>query len=127
MKSLITEMAAPTIITEGSNIQGNLTFLSNTQIHGLVEGDVHQQSLEPVSVGRTGWVKGSVHAVGPVLVEGRVDGDITSSVKIRLSPTAQVQGTLSAPNVEMRPGALFEGEFRMKITRAKTQPSKRAA
>ncbi len=127
MKSLITEVAAPTIITEGSNIQGNLTFLSNTQIYGLVEGDVHQQSLEPVCIGRTGWVKGSVHARGPVLVEGRVEGNITSSTKIRLSPTAQVQGTLSAPSVEMRPGALFEGEFRMKISRAKLQPTKRAA
>ena len=127
MKTLITQIAAPTLITEGSSIQGNLTFLSTAQIHGWVEGDVALEGLDSLSIGRTGWVKGSVQATGPVFVEGRVEGDITSAVKIRLSPTAQVKGTLNAPQVEVRPGAVFDGEFKMKATRSKTQPAKRAA
>lgn len=125
--SLVIEIPAPTLITEGSRIQGNLTFLSATQIHGLVEGDVEQQSLEPVQVGRTGWVKGAVRSAGPVVVDGRVDGDIVSATKIRLSATACVHGALSAPHIEVRPGAIFEGDFNMKAKVLAAKPSKKAA
>lgn len=129
MPALITEIPVPTLITEGSRVQGDLTFLGTTQIHGMVEGDVQQQSLDPLCIGRTGWVRGSIQSVGNVLVEGRVDGDITSTTKIKLATTATVHGTLNAPSIEVRPGALFEGEFHMKsAARAKTAPSaKRAA
>lgn len=129
MKTIFTEIQAPTLITEGSRIQGDLSFLSTTEIHGLVEGNVQQQSLDKVTVGTTGWVRGSVTSKGPIHIDGRVDGDIVSSVKIRLSATACVHGTLTAPQIEVRPGALFEGDFHMKSTRAsnKQAASKRAA
>jgi len=128
MSAFITEISAPTIITEGTRIQGDLTFQSNTQIHGLVEGDVHQQSLETLTIGRTGWVKGCVNAEGPILVEGRVEGDIVSALEIRLSTTACVHGTVTAPQVDVRPGAIFEGEFHMKSAlKSRTHTTKRAA
>ncbi len=129
MSALIIQIPTPSLITEGTRIQGDLTFQSNTEIHGTVEGDVHQHALEPIQVGRTGWIKGSLSAAGPVLVEGRVEGDISSLIKIRLSATACVHGTLNAPQIEVRPGAIFEGEFRMKSEKkAKPQAtSKRAA
>jgi cytoskeletal protein CcmA (bactofilin family) len=130
MPALITEIPVPTLITEGSRVQGNLTFLGTTQIHGMVEGDVQQQSLDPLCIGRTGWVKGSIQSVGNVLVEGRVDGDITSTTKIKLATTATVHGTLNAPSIEVRPGALFEGEFHMKSSAARAKgptSAKRAA
>lgn len=130
MAALITEIAVPTLITEGSRVQGGLTFLGSTQIHGMVEGDVQLQSLDSLTIGRTGWVKGSIQGVGPILIEGRVDGDITSVVKIRLAATATVHGTLNAPKIEVRPGAVFEGEFHMKAASGRTKsapPSKKAA
>jgi cytoskeletal protein CcmA (bactofilin family) len=93
----------------------------------VVEGDVTQQSLESLQIGKTGWVNGSIQSQGPVLIEGRVDGQVHSSTKIKLMPTASVHGALTAPAVEIKPGAVFEGELKMKSLKARPQPVKRAA
>jgi cytoskeletal protein CcmA (bactofilin family) len=110
---MLIEIAPPSLIAEGSQVKGTLTFHSCTQVFGVVDGDVIQESLEPLQVGKSGWIHGDILAKGPVLVEGRVEGDIRSSTHIRLMPTAMVQGVLSAPSIEIRPGALMDGELKM--------------
>src|SRR5271166_452243 len=100
MSSILTEVTAPTLIAEGTRVRGELTFQSGTQVFGIVEGDLVQQSLESLQVGKTGWINGTITSQGPVLIEGRVDGQINSSTKIKLMPTASVRGALTAPNVE---------------------------
>jgi cytoskeletal protein CcmA (bactofilin family) len=118
MKSLFTQVSVPTLIAEGARIHGSLEFTSEAQIHGDVEGDVEQHSLESLRVGRLGAVKGSVRSVGPVRIEGRVEGDVSSSTKIELSFSACVHGTLNAPAIEVAAGAIFEGDFQMKAARS---------
>lgn len=103
----------PTMIAEGSRMKGDLTFVSNTQIHGIVEGDVQQTTLELLQIGPTGWIHGCVDSKGPVVIEGRIDGDIASETSICLHPTATVSGALKAPVVKVLPGALLEGEIQM--------------
>ncbi len=110
---MIIETIAPTLVAEGTRIQGSLTFFSGASIYGIVEGELIQQSLEPIQVGKSGWVQGSVLAQGPILVEGRVDGDLKSSTAIRLTSTATVKGKLTAPSVEVRAGAVLDGEISM--------------
>jgi cytoskeletal protein CcmA (bactofilin family) len=129
MKALLTPYAAPTLITEGSRILGDLRFLSETEIHGTVEGNVDQESLERLRVGKCGWVKGSVRSAGPVQIDGRVEGDVSSQTKIELSPTACVRGVLNAPAIAVAMGAIFEGEFQMKVPRTASRPlsTKKAA
>lgn len=109
----------PTLIAEGSRMKGDLAFVSNTHIHGIVEGNVQQTSLEALNIGPTGWIYGSIESKGPVLVEGRIDGDIVSDTSIRLLPTATVSGALKAPIVRVHPGALLQGEVQMN---AKVRP-----
>ncbi len=113
---MLIEIAPPSLIAEGSQIKGSLTFHSCTQVFGVVDGDVIQESLEPIQVGKSGWIHGDIIAQGPVLVEGRIEGDIRSATHIRLMPTAMVQGTLSAPSIEILPGALIDGELKMEKT-----------
>ncbi len=110
---MLIEIAPPSLIAEGSLLKGTLTFHSSTQVFGIVEGDVIQESLEPIQVGKSGWIHGDIRARGPVLIEGRIEGDIHSATHIRLMPTAMVQGTLSAPSIEIRPGALIDGQLEM--------------
>ena len=112
---MVLEVNPPTLIAEGTRVQGSLTFFSSTQVFGIVEGELLQQSLEVLQIGKTGWVNGDVTSRGPVLVEGRVDGNVNSSTQIRLSPTATVHGRLNAPSIEIKAGAVFEGEMKMKI------------
>jgi len=111
---MLIETSPPTLIAEGTRVQGSLTFHSQTQIFGVVEGELLQQSLETLQIGKTGWVNGTIESQGPVLIEGRVDGDVTSATKIQLLSTATVHGALRAPAVEIRAGALFEGDMAMR-------------
>lgn len=107
------EIAPSSLIAEGSRVEGTLTFFSATQVFGLVNGELVQQSLEPLQIGKTGWIHGGIHSQGPVLVEGLVEGDIDSATQIRLLSTAVVRGRLSAPSIEIRPGAVLDGETNM--------------
>jgi cytoskeletal protein CcmA (bactofilin family) len=110
---MITEVAIPSLIAEGTQIQGDIVFLSVAEIFGIIEGQIIQQSLDTLRVGRTGWVKGSLSSQGPVIIEGRVDGNIISQTRVRLSATAIVTGQISAPAIEICAGALLDGDLKM--------------
>ena len=122
---MVTEVAIPTVISEGGKIRGDLLFVSPTEIFGLVEGNLTQQCLETLRVGRTGWIHGSIYSQGPVVVEGRVTGNITSETRVTLSATASVQGEILAPSIEISAGALVDGDFKM--AENKPKEARRAA
>jgi cytoskeletal protein CcmA (bactofilin family) len=117
---------SPSMISEGTRLKGDLTFVSNAQVHGVVEGSIAQSSLENVQVGPTGWVYGSIDSKGPVVIEGRVDGNITSDTSIRLMPTATVSGALKAPIVRVLPGALLQGEIQMHASKVRAVNPRRS-
>lgn len=106
---MLRRLWTPTLLAEGTRVRGDMHFTAQVQIYGTVEGSVLQESLESLLVGPSGWVHGSITAKGPVLIEGRVDGDIVSETRIRLLPSAKVFGSVLAPAVEVQPGARLEG------------------
>lgn len=110
---MIQEITPPTLIAEGTRVQGSLTFFSITQVFGVVEGELLQQTLDPIHIGKTGWVNGAITSQGPIVIEGRVEGIVTSQTQVKLLPTATVHGQLIAPSINIRPGAVFEGELKM--------------
>lgn len=111
---MLVESHTPTLIAEGTRVQGAVVMVSAAGVYGTVEGEVVQQSLEVLQIGRTGWVNGAISSQGPVVIEGKVDGDITSTTRITLSSTASVKGKLNAPSIQIRAGAIFEGELVMR-------------
>lgn len=119
---MIIEIPVPTIVAEGTKVNGDLTFFSGTQIFGVVEGSIFQQSLEPLQIGRCGWIHGDIQSEGPVIVEGRVEGSIRSDVRIVLTASAAVNGQLSGPRITVQPGALLDGEVKMGTKKPETQP-----
>ena len=112
---MLTQLSPPTLISEGTRVQGDLIFFSHAHVFGIVEGALAQQSLEPIHVGKTGWVSGDIRSRGPILLEGRVDGDVESDTQIRVLATATVRGKISAPRVEIRAGAVLDGELSMPL------------
>jgi len=112
------EIASPTYLSEGTRIQGSVTLFSAATIQGVVEGNILQQSVEVLQVGRTGWVHGSVESLGPLLIEGRVEGDITCRAGVKVSASAVISGKILAPTVEIAVGAQINGEFRISGTGA---------
>lgn len=120
------ETSAPTFVSEGTRIQGSVTLLSSATIHGVIEGNMLQQSIELLQIGRTGWIHGSVESLGPILIEGRVEGDIICRSGVRLASTAIVTGKILAPTIDISIGAQVNGEFTIKRELAKTPESKAA-
>lgn len=113
-----TEMPAPTFVAEGTRVQGSMTFLSSATIHGVIEGNLQQQSVDLLQIGRTAWIHGQVSSLGPIYVEGRIEGDIVCRAGVRLSSTAIVAGKITAPSVEVALGAQVNGEFQVSRPRA---------
>lgn len=126
---MINESSTPSLVSEGSHLKGEVTFFSEAGVYGVVEGIVKQQSSEEVRIGRGGWVRGGVDSVGPVVVEGKIEGDIVSKTKIELSSSAIVTGSLCSPRIFIAPGAIFEGECRTspEITSSAHRPNRHAA
>ena len=124
---MLSKESPPTIITEGSQSQGSLSFFAKAYIFGTVEGEVLQQSLEPIIIGRTGWVHGSISSQGPVVISGKVNGNIYSATLIQLQPTAEVTGTLVAPALDVQGGASFNGETVMRTMKNREEGLKHAA
>ena len=116
----------PTFISETSLFQGDLLLSSHTKIFGKVKGNIIQQESEPLQITKTGVVEGNIQAEGPIIIEGKVTGSITSKTKIKLSASSQVQACLISPKIEIDRGAFFEGQTSMKTLTQQTA-LKRAA
>lgn len=116
---LLQQKTFPTLIAEATQTQGDITTFASTYIYGVIEGNVTQNSLEAVHVGGSGWVCGNIISMGPVFVEGRVDGSIISETRIELGPCADVCGSLEAPGIKIRAGARLNGQARTTKERKK--------
>jgi cytoskeletal protein CcmA (bactofilin family) len=97
--------------------KGELSAGEDLVIHGQVEGTVGP--APKVTIGAEAYVKASVKA-DVIIVEGRVDGDLTAQVSIAVRPKANVRGNLEAPLVNIAEGATFNGGIKMEPNRAES-------
>jgi cytoskeletal protein CcmA (bactofilin family) len=105
--------ATPTTSSERATIgrsiriRGDVTGDEDLLIQGRVDGSVDLKQ-HAITVGREGEVKASI--VGRVvIVEGRVEGNISSEEQVILRSSAWVQGDIAAPRVVLEDGARFRG------------------
>jgi cytoskeletal protein CcmA (bactofilin family) len=120
-------IAIPTLIAEGTLLQGSFSFLNRVEIFGTIEGDIEQQSLESLKIGKRGFMNGSITSKGPIYIEGKVKGNLTSQTKVHLSATADVVGKIKSPQVIIKSGAIFQGETLMSDSESKKDIIKKAA
>lgn len=96
--------SAPSIISSGLRITGDLVSDSDVQIDGIVEGNVSSRS---VAIGESGAIIGKVSAER-VHVAGSITGEIRASI-IDLTRTARVAGDVHHDTLSIEAGALLEG------------------
>jgi cytoskeletal protein CcmA (bactofilin family) len=89
---------------------GELRFDGPARIDGTVEGTVRSTDL--VEVGPTGTILG-VLAARQALVAGVVRGAIEVTERITLLETAEVEGDLTVPWLDVRLGARWQGMVRV--------------
>ena len=100
-----------TLIAENTSVQGNIRFTSELVVQGRVEGDVYGEGDQAtLTVSESGTVVGQIEA-STVVVNGRVEGDVRCLGKLELAERAHLTGNVTYRVIEMRLGAVLEGQL----------------
>jgi len=101
-----------TLIGEGTVIVGELRFSDGLRIDGEIQGDVVATGEAPsiLVISEKAKVIGKVKA-GHVIINGHVQGPVTSDELLELQPKASIEGDVRYESLEMHQGATIHGEL----------------
>jgi cytoskeletal protein CcmA (bactofilin family) len=119
------QQAAPGTTFLGANIiiEGTLSGSEPVVIEGQVRG--HVKLSGDLLIGTKARLEAAVHARN-VIVEGRVQGDVSADERVELVASASVDGNIKAPKIVVAEGAHFRGSVDMGSPRPReTQPASR--
>jgi cytoskeletal protein CcmA (bactofilin family) len=95
-----------TTLSSGVSIKGTVTFRSELEIDGEVEGTI--QSFGRLTVGRNGHVKGDIQTRS-VTVHGTVDGNLSVGEKCELRSGCTLRGDIETASLVMDENVNFVG------------------
>lgn len=119
---------APSLLSAGLTITGDLSTEGEMQIDGTVEGNVHAGKL---TVGAEARINGDIHA-REVAIRGEVHGSITANA-VHLALTAKVNGDIMwHQSLGVETGAYFNGQCKhsgksFEVTSASPAPAAASA
>lgn len=96
-----------TTLGEDTEFKGDLKFKHSLKIEGSFEGNINTDGS--LIVGRTGSVKAEMK-VGSLIVEGKVNGNVSAEELIDLRATAEFHGDISASKLKIDEGVIFVGK-----------------
>ncbi len=99
------------ILTRGAFFEGRLGFEGSARLCGKFKGEIVSKGLLIVEPGAQVEAKADV---GELILKGSMKGEVRALRKINLKSGSQFYGTLSAPQLNVEDGALFEGVSRKK-------------
>ncbi|HCB70632.1 MAG TPA: cell shape determination protein CcmA [Persephonella sp.] len=99
-----------TIISEGSQIRGELRFSGSVHIDGYVEGNISCEGI--VTVGKSGKVKGVITA-DKIIVKGFVDGNADCNI-VEILEGGKFVGEIHYNQILIEPKGVFEGSLKVK-------------
>lgn len=105
-----TETAAINLISNGTDIIGDVKSSGDIRIDGSLTGNLTTKGK--VVIGQTGKVNGEVVCKNSE-VSGIVEGKITISQLLILKASSKILGDISTSKLSIEPGALFSGNCKM--------------
>jgi cytoskeletal protein CcmA (bactofilin family) len=99
-----------TILSEDIDFSGTLIFEKPFLIRGRLSGKIESQGLLVIDEGAV--VEANINAA-KVLIRGSVKGNVTATEKVELSVTGKLTGNVTAPEVFMETGCVFNGRCAM--------------
>lgn len=97
---------APSIISDGVSIIGNIDSPGEIQLDGTIDGDVRCHAL---TLGESGAIRGRIVAE-TVVIKGRVEGEIAGR-SVRLEKTADLKGDIMHQTLSVEAGARIAGRL----------------
>jgi cytoskeletal protein CcmA (bactofilin family) len=98
--------AEPTVIGQGTTIEGNLRASGRVQIDGHLKGTLEVDGQ--VSVGPKGSITGELIA-DELAIGGRVEGKVTARKHLYVAATGAVIGELCYGTLQVERGAVIDG------------------
>ncbi|HIA03497.1 MAG TPA: polymer-forming cytoskeletal protein [Myxococcales bacterium] len=106
------------LLGRGSEFEGKLTFEGTVRIDGKFNGEVHSE--DTLIIGEGARVKAEI-SVANVVVYGDVTGNITATVAVELHAPARLKGNITAPQLIVDNGVVFDGNCQMSSGKSKRQ------
>lgn len=98
------------IISSGVKIEGNLSSEGNVRIDGIIHGNLSISGN--LTIGDSSEIIGEIKARN-VTTNGKVEGKIYASEKLKLEPKSVIKGDLITKTLIIEEGAIFEGHSSM--------------
>ena len=99
-----------TVLDQGTQINGKLSFTAPTRIEGRLRGEVRASDL--LEIAKCGVVHGSIWAKS-LVVAGEVRGQILGADRVEIQAGGRVFGLIETRALVIVEGAVFEGDLRM--------------
>jgi cytoskeletal protein CcmA (bactofilin family) len=99
-----------TVLDQGTQINGKLSFAAPTRIEGRLRGEVRSSDL--LEIAKSGVVHGSIWAKS-LVVAGEVRGQVLGAERVEIQAGARVFGLVETRALVVADGAVFEGDLRM--------------
>ncbi len=105
--------AIKSLIADGSEIVGNISFTDGLRIDGIVNGNIlaKDTASSMLVISETAQVTGEVVA-DHIIVNGSVKGPVHARLMLELQPKARIEGDIQYAALEMHQGALITGQLR---------------
>ena len=100
------------LIAEGSQIDGNISFTDGLRIDGAIVGNLFAKTDKAsiLVISEAATVIGEIHA-DHIIVNGAVKGPVHARVMLELQPKARIQGDVHYAALEMHQGAIIAGQL----------------
>lgn len=92
------------------SIEGTLSGSEAVIAEGTIKGNVNLTN--DLRIGTKGRVAATVHARS-IVIEGKVEGDVSADDRVELVAGSSVQGNIKAPKIVVAEGARFRGNVDM--------------
>lgn len=93
-------------LQQGTFFEGKLSFVGALKIGGHFKGEIVSEGL--LIIDETAVVEGQVQ-VKEATIKGQFYGQLTAEKRVTMLSPAQFKGTVSAPNLKIEEGVLFDG------------------
>jgi cytoskeletal protein CcmA (bactofilin family) len=116
------------LIAEGSEIVGNISFTDGLRVDGSIIGNIRagEEVASILVISEIASITGEVIA-DHIIINGSVKGPIHARKMLELQPKARIEGDIEYAALEMHHGALITGQLRPILGEGEEKPTLKLA
>lgn len=109
------------LLGEGASFEGKLRFEGRVRIDGQFRGDIVSEGT--LVVGDRAEIEASIRVGTLIVLGGTLRGDVHAQRTVELHAPSKVFGNITAPQLMIDRGVVFEGQSRVAEEAAPTDPT----